>query len=182
MRIVHLPTHWTILLDIAAWFVIHLGVVYIMTVQPSDRFDPQHWLHRPRAWERGGRLYERRLRIRRWKEWLPDGADLVRWRSFRKKRLTDRSVAYYQRFVRETCRAEWTHWIHLAFAPFFFLWNPAWVGVVMIAYAAGENLPLIIAQRYTRGRLQRVLSRGMTCQRWMERHGAVRREPACLVR
>ena len=49
-------------------------------------------------------------------------------------------------------------WIMVLFAPFFFLWNPLWVGFFMIPYALAENIPLIMAQRYNRYRLRRVLS------------------------
>lgn len=157
MRLVFLPTGWTIALDIVAWLVIHLGVVALMVSVPSQRFAPERGLFRPRRWERDGRLYESLFRVRRWKDWLPDGADVMRWRSFRKKRLAQRDTAYLARFAAETCRAELTHVIHMSFAPLFFLWNPAWVGGVMIAYAMAENVPLILAQRYTRARLLRVL-------------------------
>jgi hypothetical protein len=30
MRLIYLPTFWTIVLDFIAWFIIHLGVVAIM--------------------------------------------------------------------------------------------------------------------------------------------------------
>jgi glycosyl-4,4'-diaponeurosporenoate acyltransferase len=59
--------------------------------------------------------------------------------------------------LRETCRAELTHWLTLLFAPFFFFWNPLWVGFFMIFYALAENLPLIMAQRYNRARLRRII-------------------------
>lgn len=158
-RIIHLPTFWTILLDIAAWFVIHMGVVLVMVSLPVELFDPRGWAFRPRAWERDGRLYEKVFRVRAWKDMLPDGADLLRWRSFRKKHFDRTTQDYLERFARETCRAESTHFLTMIWAPFFFLWNRPWVGWLMIAYALGENVPLIIAQRYNRIRLGRALSR-----------------------
>lgn len=74
-----------------------------------------------------------------------------------KKRLHDKNPAYLRAFYRETCRAELTHWATILFAPLFFLWNPFWVGVFMIFYALAENIPLIMAQRYNRNRLRRIL-------------------------
>ena len=38
-------------------------------------------------------------------------------------------------------------------------WNPAWVSMVMAAYAVGANAPFIIIQRYNRGRLARLAHR-----------------------
>jgi glycosyl-4,4'-diaponeurosporenoate acyltransferase len=160
LRIVHLPTGWTILLDIAVWFVIHMGVVFAMVSLPARIFDPRAWPFRPRAWELDGRLYEVVFRIRAWKRMLPDGSYLMRWRSFQKRRFEQKSRPYLERFSRETCRAEVTHFLTMMWAPAFFLWNPVWVGWLMIAYALAENAPLIIAQRYNRIRIERVLRRG----------------------
>lgn len=159
LRVIHLPTFWTVLLDIAAWFVIHMGVVAVMVSLPIRLFDPRSWLFRQRAWECEGRLYEKGLRVRAWKDLLPDGADLLRWRSFRKRHLERTTLDYLERFSRETCRAECTHVLTMVWAPFFFLWNPVWVGWFMIFYALAENVPLIIAQRFTRIRLTRLLAR-----------------------
>lgn len=158
LRVLHLPTFWTVLLDIALWFVIHMGVVSFMVSLPVERFSPKAWLFRERPWERSGQTYVS-LRVRRWKDILPDGADILRWRSFRKSELAASTSEYLARFSRETCRAEATHWLTMIWAPFFFLWNPVWVGWLMLVYAAGENLPLIVAQRYNRIRLERLLRR-----------------------
>jgi glycosyl-4,4'-diaponeurosporenoate acyltransferase len=106
-------------------------------------------------------VYEDVFRIRSWKGRLPDGADLLRWRSFRKRTLAERTPAYLERFSRETCRAELTHLLTMAWAPAFFLWNPVWVGWLMIAYALAENVPPILAQRYNRCRLASALRRGL---------------------
>lgn len=159
MRLVHLTTFWTILLDFAVWFVIHAGVVLAMILLPVKRFDPQGWLYGSRAWEKEGTLYTRVFRIRKWKGRLPDGSRFFRYRSFPKSHLKGVSPVYLTSFMLETCRAELTHWVIMLFAPFFFLWNPLWVGFFMILYAAAENVPLIMAQRYNRHRLRRVLSR-----------------------
>ena len=41
MRLIHLPTFWTVVVDIIAWFVIHMGVAYVMVRIPLKRFDPE---------------------------------------------------------------------------------------------------------------------------------------------
>jgi glycosyl-4,4'-diaponeurosporenoate acyltransferase len=156
--IFELPMGWMIAVDFVAWGVIHLGAAWALTQLPPGRFDPLGWLYRPRRWEAGGRTYERLLGVHRWKRVLPDGAALFR-RGFRKKRFRSRSPEYLERFRRETCRGELVHWVVMAFAPLFFLWNPPHVGVVMIVYAVLANLPFIVVQRYNRLRLQRVLAR-----------------------
>ncbi|RPJ42768.1 MAG: glycosyl-4,4'-diaponeurosporenoate acyltransferase [Deltaproteobacteria bacterium] len=157
MRLIYLPTFWTVFLDFAAWLVIHVGVVLAMVRVPIARFDPGAWIFRPRHWEKGGLFYVRRLRIKKWKKHLPDGARWLGSRGFPKTRLAEKGEEYLALFVRETCRAELTHWIIILFAPFFFLWNKPGVGLLMILYALAENLPLILAQRYNRSRLLGIL-------------------------
>lgn len=157
MRLIHLPAAWTILVDVVAWFVIHVGVVWWAVRIPLQSFDPEGWLFQARPWEEEGTVYRRYLRINAWKQFLPDGAPLLGSRGFPKRRLQARTPEYLRTFVKETCRAELTHGAILLFAPLFFLWNRPGVGFFMIFYALAENLPLIIAQRYNRARLRRIV-------------------------
>lgn len=57
----------------------------------------------------------------------------------------------------ESRRAEPTHWLQVIWVPVFFLFNPFWIGVIMIGYAPIVNLPCILVQRYNRPRLKRIL-------------------------
>ena len=153
--LVHLPTAITILIDIVAWLAIHMGVSYIMTRQPLTSFNTDAWLYRKRSWERDGRIYEVLFGLKSWKKRLPDGAAIFKG-GFEKKRLKETNKEYLESFIKETCRAELTHWIVFLFGPLFFIWNLWWVGVVMMLYAVIVNIPCIIAQRYNRIRLQRI--------------------------
>lgn len=158
MRILHLPLFWTVALDIVAWYALHMGIAYGMTQVPPERFDLHAGLYRQRVWEEGGKIYQSLFQVRRWKDLLPEGAALFA-KGFRKRHLQERSDLYLQRFAQETCRAECTHWITLAVAPLFFLWNPPTAGMAMIFYALVANIPCVIAQRYNRIRLTRLFTR-----------------------
>ena len=153
--LVHLPTAITILIDVAAWFVIHMGVSYIMARQPLTSFNNSSWLYRKRNWERNGKFYEKFFRLKSWKRKLPDGAAIFK-NGFEKKHLKETNKDYLYSFIRETCRAELTHWIVFLFGPVFLIWNLWWVGIVMILYATIANIPCVITQRYNRIRLQRI--------------------------
>jgi glycosyl-4,4'-diaponeurosporenoate acyltransferase len=126
---------------------------------PSKHFNPNHWLYRGRRWEREGKVYEDVFKIRRWKQHLPDGARVLGGLGFPKRQLNATGAGYFETFFLETCRAELTHSVLILFAPFFFLWNPRWVGFFMIFYALLENIPFIIAQRYNRHRFKRLLEK-----------------------
>lgn len=157
MRLIYLPTFWTIVIDFIAWFIIHIGVVAIMVRIPAKHFDPNHWLYRSRKWEGDGNVYQEVFKIKKWKQHMPDGARVLGRLGFPKKQLNNSSAKYFGAFLMETCRAELTHWILILFAPFFFLWNHPGVGLFMIFYALLENVPFIIAQRYNRYRFKRLL-------------------------
>ena len=159
MRLIHLPTFWTIVIDFIVWFIIHIGVVAVMVRIPTSHFDPNHWLYGGRRWEREGNVYQEVFGIKKWKQHLPDGARVLGRLGFPKKQLNNTSPEYLEAFLIETCRAELTHWILILFAPFFFLWNRPGVGLFMIFYALLENVPFIIAQRYNRYRFRRLLER-----------------------
>jgi glycosyl-4,4'-diaponeurosporenoate acyltransferase len=105
-----------------------------------------------------GVLYSRYLGIHKWKGKLPDGAVLFKG-SFEKKHMEQHNELYLEDFVCETCRAELIHWITFLFGFLFFIWNLWWVGIIMVIYALAVNIPCILAQRYNRIRLLRVLRR-----------------------
>ena len=153
--IFHLATPVTIIIDIVAWFIIHMSVSYIMSRQPLASFKLDSWLYRQRNWEKNGRIYERLFRLKSWKKKLPDGAAVFK-NGFEKKRLKETSQRYLLDFISETCRAELTHWIVLLFGFIFLIWNIWWVGIVMIIYATIVNMPCIITQRYNRIKLRRI--------------------------
>lgn len=154
--LVHPPTAITILIDVIAWFLIHMGVSYIMSRQPLSSFNYDSWLYRKRNWEKNGKFYEKLFRLKSWKRRLPDGAAIFK-NGFEKKHLKETNKDYFDSFIRETCRAELTHWIVFLFGPLFLIWNLWWVGIVMIVYATIANIPCIVTQRYNRIRLQRIV-------------------------
>jgi glycosyl-4,4'-diaponeurosporenoate acyltransferase len=154
---IHLTSELTIILDFVAWLAIHLGTAWLGSRLPAAMFERDAWLYRPRAWEQAGDLYVRGFRVKRWKHLLPDGA-VVFPGGFAKRRLLSTSREYLDAFIRETSRAELTHWLAVLPVPVFFFWNPWPVGVVMVLYAMAANWPCIITQRYNRGRLVKALA------------------------
>jgi glycosyl-4,4'-diaponeurosporenoate acyltransferase len=140
------------------WFAVQLGFSALALYIGPSQLEPGRPMFRERQFERGGKLYEQVFFIRRWKERLPDGAAF--WgKGFRKKRLESLDSDYYQTFVRETCRAELTHWMQIPPA-LLFLFTGNWpLTAAMLVYAVLVNLPCILAQRYNRIRFLRVLHR-----------------------
>jgi glycosyl-4,4'-diaponeurosporenoate acyltransferase len=148
---IELPIGWTIALNVGGWLLIQWGLAWAFTRLPAAWFKPGTAF----AWERGGRFYEDRFRIKQWKDRLPDAA---RWfeGGFAKGALAKTAPDYLRRFAAETWRGELCHWCALGCAPALFLWNPWWGDLVMVGYALLANLPCILVQRYNRARLQRL--------------------------
>lgn len=158
MRIIELPGLWTVLIDFAAWFVIHLGVSFTTLRLPDHLFEQDGFLYRCRPWEQSGEIWQTVFYVRSWKNSLPDGAKIIK-QGFAKKHLKSHDAEFLAAFIRESRRAELTHSLIMPFSLLFFLWNPPAVGWFMILFAVVTNAPTIIAQRYNRPRFQRVLKR-----------------------
>lgn len=151
-----LPTSLWILLDVVAWALVHAAVGYLVHRLPATRFSRDNLLTRSRPFEDGGRLYQRLTRVKRWKAWLPEAGNFFRG-GFDKRQLSGTDDRSLERYMRETRRAETGHWITLVVAPLFFAWNPPRAGAVMVLYALVINVPCILALRYNRLRLERIL-------------------------
>jgi glycosyl-4,4'-diaponeurosporenoate acyltransferase len=158
LRAVHLSDPVTVVLDVAAWAVVHAGSGYLVHRLPVAWLERDRWLLRERRWEGGGRLYRRTLRIHRWKDRVPEAGALFAG-GVSKRHVTSAAGGGPARFVVETRRAELGHWLAIVPAPLFALWNPPGVAVVMVVYALAVNLPFVAIQRYNRIRSSRVLRR-----------------------
>ena len=155
MRVFELGSTATIILNIGVWPVIHFLVGYAAARRRRPSFHPDRGIYRLAKFEAGGSLYGR-VGVKKWKTWLPDCGDFFK-PGFPKKTLRSRKRDYLEAFYFETCRAEFTHWLTMAWAPIFLLWNEWWVELIMMGYALAVNLPCIIVQRFNRGRLHRLL-------------------------
>ena len=158
LPVVELTDGWAVVVDVAVWAAWSTGVGYALHRRPVERFARDSWLTQVRPVERDGRTWERWVRIRAWKDRLPEAGALFAG-GFDKRRLRSAGPAELERFVAETRRAELTHWWVMAAAPAFVLWNPPWLAGVMVAYGVVANLPCLLTQRYNRARLERVLDR-----------------------
>ncbi|MFZ4584039.1 MAG: glycosyl-4,4'-diaponeurosporenoate acyltransferase [Acidimicrobiia bacterium] len=146
-----------VVIDVVVWGVWSTLAGYIGHRVPARWLDHDSWVFRLRGSERDGSFYVRHTAIKKWKRFLPEAGDVFN-DGFHKRHLRSRDRNYMERFVIETRRAEFTHYLVMAVAPFFFLWNPWWLGLVMVAYAVLANVPCVAAQRYNRARFLRVLA------------------------
>jgi glycosyl-4,4'-diaponeurosporenoate acyltransferase len=161
-----MPVWATIAVDVVAWGAFHAGTGYAAHRLGDRRLARDGRLLRARRFEDDGRLYRRTLRIHRWKDRLPEAGALFDG-GISKRELPARDVAGLRVFVRETRRAELTHWWAMACSPLFLIWNPPLAAALLVAYGVLVNLPFILIQRYNRFRTQALLAR-------LERRGTPR--------
>ena len=147
-----------VVIDAGAWAAWSALCGYFAHRMPVSRLASDRGLFRLMRFERDGRWYGRVVRVRRWKRWLPDAGALFPG-GFSKRHVDRRDRAYLERFAAETRRAELTHWLILAAAPWFFAWNPWWLAAAMLAYGIVANVPCLLVQRYNRARLMRMIQR-----------------------
>ncbi|MFZ4518578.1 MAG: hypothetical protein ACOYOP_09325 [Microthrixaceae bacterium] len=156
--LIHLGLGRAILVSCLAWVLLGLTTGFFVHRLPLSYLSRDRWITRPRAWEDDGRFYEKRLRIRRWKDKLPEKGDLFRG-GFSKRVIRDRSDGFLDRFAAETRRAELVHWMNAGSGPLFLIWCPWYLGLVMIGFGWIAHLPFIAIQRYNRARITRTLRR-----------------------
>lgn len=152
---IELPLFWLLILNIIAWFFFHMSISFAMLQIPDEWLDKQKDGFRPKKWEKNGNIWQEVFAVRRWKKYLPDGSLFIK-SSYDQTNLQGSEIEQLKKFIIETKRAEFTHWLMIPPAFLFFIWNPPWAGILMIVYALVLNLPLIIAQRYNRPRLERL--------------------------
>jgi glycosyl-4,4'-diaponeurosporenoate acyltransferase len=152
-----------VLVDAGVWASWSAVCGYIAHRIPAARLSHDGRLFRLRRFEARGHVYVRVVRIKRWKDRLPEAGALFRG-GFSKRRVTMGDRAYLERFAVETRRAELTHWLILAASPWFFLWNPWWLGLAMVGYGIVSNVPCLAIQRYNRARLLRMILRPSAAQ------------------
>ncbi len=159
MRIFYPDTYLSLLLSVLLWLFFQLSAVYISQRLPRKYFDSNNYLFRSYAWEDNGNIYERLFLVRRWKQRLPDGGALYRKKAYKKRYLTSYGDENLLRFLEESARGELAHWLAIWPFIFFSLFVEAYVVLMMLFYALAVNLPCIMAQRYNRPRIKKILEK-----------------------
>jgi glycosyl-4,4'-diaponeurosporenoate acyltransferase len=158
MQVVFLPEWTAIALCFILWPVLQVAAALICLKLSDSCFSPFFFFYRSHAWEKNGAIYKTIFKVHRWKKLLPDGGAVMKG-GYKKKSMDSFTKNGMNKFLTESCRAEMTHW--LAIFPFwvFGFFAPGKVMFFMFLYALGINLPCIIAQRYNRPRIIKLIKK-----------------------
>ncbi|MEN6570838.1 MAG: hypothetical protein ABFD24_03255 [Anaerolineaceae bacterium] len=170
MRILFLDSFETLVVDILAWVIFHLSIGYTTSKIHVDKFNPDRKWYQTKPWEKGGEVYQQIFRVKDWKKFIPSGAALYKG-AYEIKNMVSYSVQNVRLWLKESCRAEFCHWMMILPGFFFFLWNSTAGAWVNLAYAILNNLVPIVMQRYNRPRVRKLLLQ-------LERKSNTKEEPA----
>lgn len=123
---------------------------------PRAWFNPDKFPYKCFAWENEGRIYEK-IGIQKWKTRIPDMSKYIR-RAFAKQGNLMRDPEHLHRMVKETCSAEFVHWILILVSPVFPILMDRFGILSMLVYIIG-NLMFVVIQRYNRPRVQKIIQR-----------------------
>ncbi len=150
-------TTWLIL-AFTLWPIIQISIALFCKFLPKKIFDYNNFFFKSRRWEKSGQFYEKVFKVKKWKEFLPDGSACFK-NEYKKKHMSNFSEENIQKFLYESCKAEWVHL--LAIPPFliFTIFCEFYFVLCMAAYALIVNLPCVLVQRYNRPRLIKILDK-----------------------
>ncbi len=165
MQIIFIEDGITLLIvNIMGWLFFHLLIAFIFgVIITKKRYNHNNLLFKIWSFEIKYDIYNRFFFIKKWKKLLPDGGEWFK-NSIPKKNLAKKDKEKLLQFIQETCKAEIIHLSVILCSIFFFLWNDWRIALIMIAYALLENFWCVIAQRYNRIRLLRMINKRQITQ------------------
>jgi glycosyl-4,4'-diaponeurosporenoate acyltransferase len=144
--------------NIIIFIFFSLIITYLSNRVTKSIYYYKAWLYKERAWERHGKFYDEKFRVKKWKKKVPELGDFVK-SVFPKKYIKEYSEEYISMYLLESCKAELTHWVIILSTIFFMLWNELLVSVGVFLIAFILNIPFIIIQRYNRPRIIQIMER-----------------------
>ena len=156
MKIIKLLIQRQFVANIITFFLFSIIITYLSNKLPDSIYSAKSWLLKERSWERKGMIYQRILKVKCWKRYLPELSDFVK-SVFPKRQIKEFSKNYLQKFLYESCKSEVTHWCIILSSLLFYFGNEFGSASLMLAIAVIINLPYIIIQRYNRSRIMEVV-------------------------
>ena len=137
-------------LNVVVWAVSGALIGWKFAKRPWQELKGAGAVTRLREWELRER-YETVLRIRAWKDRLPEAGTW--FGGISKRRLPEAKEGGLVRFSAESLRAERVHLSYLLAVLATLAWTRGWLVLVTLSYAFAVNLPCIVVARYNRIRI-----------------------------
>lgn len=144
--------------DLMYMLIIQAVIGFISAHLPNRILNPRRKAYQPRKWEKEGNFYQSVFHIKNWKPLVWDAGKVFQ-KDFKKDHVDATNPMSLERWIVETCRAEWCHWVTFVLIVPLFSFNPPGMSFFWLIYDSVLNLAPIIVQRYNRPRLMRMLQR-----------------------
>ncbi|MBI5973078.1 glycosyl-4,4'-diaponeurosporenoate acyltransferase [Staphylococcus sp. H8/1] len=135
------------------WCSTQMTISYFFAKLPLTFFEKYERLFKSLSWEENGKLWNTLFQINKWKKYIPEGNKLNP-EIYNKKQLTSFKLSNIHRMMLEMRRAELVHWLSIL-PVIAFIKAPRYIKIINLCYALLANIPIIVAQRYNRPRLER---------------------------
>lgn len=154
--VVSMSNSTSIVISAVVWSVWGLATGWWYRRKPSAVINRDRWHMRTRAFESDGRWYDDRLRIRAWKDYLPETGG---WFGLSKRQLPGMTLDDLEVFALECRRGEMVHWAALFATPAFAVWNSGWALLLVTITGLLASVPFIAVLRFNRLRIERIIDR-----------------------
>jgi glycosyl-4,4'-diaponeurosporenoate acyltransferase len=156
LPIFQLPDWIILVLCFVGWLIWSVFIGFIGHLLPLTFLETDTCLTQLQFWEQDRHWYEKVLRIKLWKDRLPEAGGFFQG-GFSKNSIRGGNYTVMSRFLAETRRAEYVHIAIWLFCLVTILWTPRWGFLINLVVGTALNLPCLWVQRYNRLRLQRLL-------------------------
>ncbi len=156
LPIFQLPDLIILVLCFVGWLMWSIFIGFIGHLLPLKFLETDTCLTQLQFLEQDRHWYERVLRIKLWKDRLPEAGGFFQG-GFSKNSIRGGNYAVMSRFLAETRRAEYVHITIWLFWLVTMLWTPGWGFLINLLVGTAFNLPCLWVQRYNQLRLQRLL-------------------------
>ena len=145
-----------------AWNMVALFFLQKIKIFFPGILDSKKSVYKIKKWEQSGKFYSKVLKIKLWKDKLPQYIEREGFSKAHLKSIRQMTPEYLDEFIRETCLGELCHIIcaifPFVFVFFYYLYKES-IPTEAIIFALGVlivNFAYIFIQRYNRNRLEKI--------------------------
>lgn len=140
------------------WFITHMSISIVGTFMPNNFFIKHKRLFNTYQWERGGQFWQQYFKVKKWKDYLPDGSKLNPKITNKKQLAKFNDKTKIKQLIIETRRAEFIHALCILPGVVFYKQRPL-IKYINFLYPVIANAPFIIVQRYNRPKFEQLYSK-----------------------
>ncbi len=145
-----------IIMNFVLLIVWHIVILVLSRMIRDSYFSPKKSMYIERKWEDRGRFYINILKIKKWKDKLPQYVPKNGFSKRNLEKISKLNKKYIDKFIAETCRAEWNHFMCCMYWVVAVFVNSGFYVFLFSCISIVINLPFLFIQRFNRIRLNKI--------------------------